>query len=306
MRETSPRLQRLKYLLRWARLNGVSPKGVGVKPDYSIAYVTPYYVTGNGQRSAGRPSSVEAIYLDGGMCYELGPREMQVAALVEAELEARFTEKGPVWASPDLYDAVVAANDRCKREDVKGCADRTALGPTNAEDVVKWMSLAMELVGSKEPIVLGASGNTIFFFKAPEQEAVKKLAALPDAVRVLTPKKVIVKMLVLRMKALQNAVRDENERRANARAEDAKQAGLKPGDPGHWANHTPRGKPDVTCPEMDSVKACRDAADALEGLCYDARKPARAMREVLDKENLDDETLAEAWNLTLVRNVLEA
>lgn len=307
MRETSPKLFRLKYLIRWARINGVSPKGPGSKPEYSIAYVTPHYSHVLGQRSAGRPSSLEATYLEGNTLYELGSAEMRTAALMEAELEIRLAEeKKAVWASPDVYDAVAAANERCKREDVKACADRTTIGPTNAEDVVRWMSMAMELAGSETSVVIGASGATLYFFKCSEQEAVRRLAAIPDANRVATPKKVLVKMVVSRMRTIQDRVREENERRSKHRMEDAKQAALKPGDLGHNPHHKSHAKPDLDIPEMDGIRQCRETARALEAVGWGFQNACRSLLEVLEKENLDDQVLAEAWNQVLVRNVLES
>lgn len=307
-RETSPELLRLKYLFRWARYNGIHPKGSGADPFYNISYVTPHQMDQRG-RWTSRPPIVEATYVDDHFMetvYELGHAEMLKAALKEAELEALFAKKGSVWGSPDLYDALDAAVARCKRDDVKSCADAISVGPVHAGDIAKWMTFAMELSGSGDRIVFGVSGSTMFFFKCSEQEAVRRLSSLPDAVRVATPKKVLVKMLASRMKDLQTVVAEENRLRAENRKTDDEQAALKPGDPNHIPHYHPLGLPDVEWPEMDSVEKCRAAIAGLKDLRWDLSRHCKSFEEVLDKENMDEDVVVQAWHRTLVRNVMDS
>jgi len=311
-------LSRLRYLLRWAQLNKtferVPASGIHVPLRDSVTrYQIP--VAGAEFRRVNNPhGNPVAKLLVGSQEIQIGAEGLDDAEKLEIALETLFQERPPVWESPDLSDAIQQALSHARRDDVKSRFNKVVTGPMDTDEYTHWMNFTLGLAEgecskeSRTEMVLGHYITTTYIFKGTEAQAISSLEGLRDVKRMPTPRRVLVKMVHLRMSKMRKEVEEENNRRRKQRAEDALQASLPPNDPNKQKNYHPSGKPDVIIGDLDNRANCKMSASKAN---YDAgywtiRREAENLMKCLQREDIDDSIIHDAWKLYLVGDVMQS
>ncbi len=192
--------------------------------------------------------------------------------------------KKALYADPELKKLVDEWYEKGRQSEIRKAADHVFNG--GGYEFLEGMEKMASFAGQDMPTVLFAHVQTsILFFRADSvEEVAKKLGPLKDKVVLPTPKKVLVKMVLLRYNKIKKELKDQEK----------------------WGDKLP--EPLIFGPirSREELLDFQKKVVCLLGHQYRSDRIEEAINEILGRETIDDEILSAAWDATVCREVMDA